>query len=140
MEDDCSSDFKEATKKYKIDFQLAPPHMHRKNVAEQEIQTRTNHFIYGFSTTDPDSPISEWDQILSQCMITLNLLRNYRVKPALSEYAYLFGPYEFNKSPMDPLGTCVIVHDKPVNCTSWVHHGTRGWYIGTSIDQYICMQ
>ena len=35
---------------------------------------------------------------------------------------------------MAPPGTHVIVHDKPDNPTSWVHHGTPGWYIGLSID------
>ena len=29
----CSIDLKEAMKKYEIDFQLAPPHIHRKNAA-----------------------------------------------------------------------------------------------------------
>ena len=72
-------------------------------------------------------------------MITLNLLRNSRVNPALSAYAYLFGPYDFNKSPMAPPGTRVIVHDKHGNCTSWGHHGTKGWYIGPSLDDYRCM-
>ena len=41
---------------------------------------------------------------------------------------------------MAPPGTHVIVHDKPSNQTPWVHHGTTGWYIGKSLDHYICMQ
>ena len=53
----CSSDLKEAMKKYKIDFQMAPPHTHRLNAAERAIRTYKDHFIYGFSTTDPDFPI-----------------------------------------------------------------------------------
>ena len=69
-------------------------------------------------------------------MITLNLLRNYRNNPDLSAYAYLFGPYYFNKSHMAPPGTRMIVHNKHGNRTSWVHHGTKGWYTGTSLDHY----
>ena len=34
MDNKFSSDLKEAMKKYEIDFQLAPPHMHRQNTAE----------------------------------------------------------------------------------------------------------
>ena len=109
--------------------------MHRKNAAERLIRTWKNHFISVFSTTDPDLPIREWDRILSQCVITLNLLRNSRVNPALSSYAYLFGPYDFNESPMAPLGTRVIVHDKLGNRTSWGHHGITGWYIGPSLEK-----
>ena len=40
MDNDCSSDLKESMKKYEIDFQLAPPHMHRKNAVEREIRTK----------------------------------------------------------------------------------------------------
>ena len=126
--------------KYEIDFQLDLPHMHRWNVAEQSIRTYKNHFISGFSTKYPDFPINKWDRLLSQCAITLNLHLNSRVNPALSEYAYLFGPNDFNKSPMSPPGTRVIVHDKHGNRKSRGHNGTPGWYIGTSLDHYRCMQ
>ena len=139
MDNECSSDLKEAMKKYEIYFQLAPPHVHRQNAAERSIRTFKNHFISGFSTIYPDFRISEWYRLLSQCVITLSLLRNSRVKPDLSEYAYLFGPYGFNISPMAPPGTRVVVHDKPGNRTSWGHHGTPGWYIGPSLDHYRCM-
>ena len=37
-------------------------------------------------------------------------------------------------------GNCVIIHDKPSNRTSWGHHVTPGWYIGSSLDHYKCMQ
>ena len=70
----------------------------------------------------------------------MNILRNYRVNPDFSAYAYLYGPYDFNKYTMAPPETCVMVHDKPGNFSSWVYHGTPGWYIGPSIYHYICMQ
>ena len=66
MENECSRDLKETIKKYEIDFQLAPPHMHRRNAAEQSIRNYKNHFISGFSMTDPDFPIRKWDRLLSQ--------------------------------------------------------------------------
>ena len=64
---------KDAMIKHKISFQLAPPHMHRRNAAEREIRTFRNHFVAGFSTTDPNFPVSEWDRLLDQATITLNL-------------------------------------------------------------------
>ena len=102
--------------------------------------TNKNHFISGLSTADPDLPIRKWDRLLHQCLITLNLLRSYMVNPYLSACAYIFGPYDFNKSPMAPHGTRVILHNKPGNGTIWGHHGTPGWYIGPSLDRYRCMQ
>ena len=114
--------------------------MHRQNAAERAIKTYKNHFISRYSTTDPDLPISKWDLLLSQWGITLNLLRNSEVKRALSAYAYLFGPYNFNKSPMALTVTRMLVHVKPGNWTSWGHNGTTGWYIGPYLYQYRCMQ
>ena len=139
-ENECSSDLKEAMKKYTIYFQLDPPHMHRRNAEERSIRTCKNNFISGLTKTDPDLPISEWDQLLPQLLITSNILRNYRVNQDLSAYAYLFGIYDFNKYPMVPPGTHVIVHKKPENRTSWGHNVTLGWYIGPSLDHYRCMQ
>ena len=119
---------------------MSPPHMHRQNAEEQAIITCSNHFISGFSSTDPYFPIRKCDRLLSQCMITLNLLRISRVNLDLSVYAYLFGPYYFNKSLMEPPGNSMIVHDRPGNHTSWIHHSTKVWYIGPSLEHYRCMQ
>ena len=123
-----------------IDFQLDPPHMHIQNSAERAIRTYKNHFISRFSTTHPYFPIIKWDWILSQCEITLKILRNSSVNLVLSAYAYLFDPYDFNKSPMAPPGNRVIVHDKPGKRTSWGNYGTIGWYICPSLDHYRCMK
>ena len=114
--------------------------MHRQNAAEQAIRNCKNHFISGFSTTDPDFRIRKWYQLISKCLIALNILSNYKVNTALSAYAYLYGPYDFNKYPMEPPGTCVIVHEKPGNITSWGHRVTPCWYIGPSLDHYRHMQ
>ena len=73
-------------------------------------------------------------------MITLNLLRNLRANPDLSAYDYVFGPYDLNTSHMAPPGTRVIVHGKPGNHILWVHHVTKGWYIGPQLEHYRCMQ
>jgi hypothetical protein len=140
MDNEASSDIKDAMFKHKISFQLAPPHMHRRNAAERAIRTFKNHFVAGFSTTDPNFPVSEWDRLLDQATITLNLLRQSRVNPKLSAYAYLFGNYDFNRCPMAPPGTRVVVHDKPDQRTSWGHHGTPAWYIGPSLEHYRTMK
>ena len=46
MDNKCSSDLKEAMKKYEIDFQLAPPYMHRKmNLNKQSELTKTTSYL-----------------------------------------------------------------------------------------------
>ena len=41
---------------------------------------------------------------------------------------------------MAPSGTRLIVHNKYGNFKSWGHHVTPGWYIGSSLEHYRCMQ
>ena len=44
--------------------------------------------------------------------MTLNLLRPVRYNPKLSAYAYLEGQHDYNKVPLAPPGTRVIIHKK----------------------------
>jgi hypothetical protein len=57
-----------------VDFQLAPPQVHRRNAAESAIHTFKNHFMAGLCSTNRDFPLNLWDKLLPQCLITLNLL------------------------------------------------------------------
>ena len=41
---------------------------------------------------------------------------------------------------MEPPGTIVVVHDKPDQNTTWVHHGTSDWYIGPYFYHYRSMK
>jgi hypothetical protein len=56
-----------------IDHQLAPPHVHQRNAAEQAISTFKDHFIAGLSSTDKDYPLDLWDKVVPQSIITLSL-------------------------------------------------------------------
>ena len=56
------------------------------NVAERAIQTFKNHFISGVYSTDTDWPIQLWDQLTTQAVITLNMLRTSRIDPTKSAY------------------------------------------------------
>jgi len=50
-----------------VDYQLVPPHVHRRNAAKQAIHTFKNHFIAGLCSTDKDFPsISGIDSYLKQ--------------------------------------------------------------------------
>ena len=92
LDNECSAKFKDTLQHHEIDFEVVPPHQHRRNAAERAIRTFKNHFLAGLATTHSDFPISEWDRLLPQAIITLNLLRNSRVNPKLSAYSYLLAP------------------------------------------------
>ena len=140
LDNEISGDFKAALKKNQVKFQLTPPHMHRQNAAERAIRTFKNHFLAGLATCDPKFPVAEWDRLLDQAVLTLNLLRSSRVNPQLSAHAYVFGNFDFNKTPLAPPGTKVVIHEKPQQRSSWAFHGVDGWYIGPSPNHYRCVR
>lgn len=114
LDNECSNELKLALTKHKIDFQRVPPHVHRRNAAERAIQTYKNHFLAGLASADPQYPSNEWDRLIPQATLTLNLLRNARTNPKLSAHAFLHGPYNFQATPLAPPGTKVVVHVKNV--------------------------
>ena len=83
-------------------YQLVPPHNHRANAAERGIQSFQNHFKVGLASLDPNFPIAEWDHLLTQAFLTLNLLRTANSNPRLSAHAYLFRQFDFNATPLAP--------------------------------------
>jgi hypothetical protein len=121
-----------------IQFQLTPPHVHRRNAAERAIRTFKNHFIAGLASTDPNFPLSLWDKLIPQAVLTLNLLRASRLNPSLSAHSQLHGTYDYNKNPIAPPGTKVMVHVKPSVRQSWAPHAVPGWYLGTAFNHYRC--
>ena len=104
MDNECSTDLRRAILKIGGNYELVPPYMHRRNAAEVAIKTAKNHLLTGLATCGPDFPISEWDRLLRQCELTLNLLRTSRVNTKLSAWAYLNGVFDFNKTPLAPPG------------------------------------
>ena len=110
--------------------------MHRTNPAERAIQTWKDHFLAGLASTHPDFPMKEWDRLILQSNISLNLLRASRVHPQISAYASLFGNFDYTRTPMAPLGTKLIFHNKTSQHPSWGFHGQEGWCIGPALDHY----
>jgi hypothetical protein len=123
-----------------IDYQLVPPGLHRQNASEQAIRTFKNHFIAGLCTTDPNFPLILWDRLLPQALITLNLLRTSRINPRLSAWAQVHGLFDFNRTPLAPPGTRVLVHEKPDLRGTWSPHAVDGWYLGPAMNHYRCDQ
>jgi hypothetical protein len=140
LDNEASTILKEFLKNQQIDFQLVPPGIHRRNAAERAIRTWKNHFIAGLCSTNPNFPIYLWDKLVEQATMTLNLLRQSRMNPQLSAYAQIFGSFDFNRTPLAPPGTKVVVHVKPDKRQSWAPHGNTGWYTGPAMEHYRCYQ
>jgi hypothetical protein len=83
-----------------------------------------------------DFPIHQWDELLPQTVLTLNLLRQSNVAPNISAYAYHHGSFDYNRMPLAPLGCTVQFHNKPSRRKTFGKHSSDGWYIKTSPEHY----
>jgi len=140
LENQCSGELILAFEKSNVAYQKVPPNIRRRNSAERAIQTWKAHFIAGLSTIDPSFPISEWDRLVEQGEINLNILRNARVNPKLSAYAYLCGVFDYNKTPLASPGIKLVVHQKPDKRGTCQPRGEVGFYTGPALNHYRCVK
>jgi hypothetical protein len=138
LDNKCSQDLKDAFAKYNIQFQRVPPKEHCVNAAKSAIRTFKNHFVAVLCTIDSKFPLTEWDRLLPQTTLTLNLLRSSRIHPSLSAHASLFGQFDFNRTPLAPICTQIVAHSSADARTPFGEHGKVGWYIGPSLEHYRC--
>jgi hypothetical protein len=96
-----------------VEYQLVPPHCHRRNAAERAIRTFKEHFVAGLSSVDPTFPLHLWYRLLPQAEITLNILQTSRLHPQLSAAAHFHGLVDYNKTYFAPPGCKIIAHEKP---------------------------
>jgi hypothetical protein len=123
-----------------MDIHLVPPHNHRVNAAERAIATFKEHFISALATVDKNCPLQLWDDFLPQVELTLNLLRFSRRDPTKSANEEVNGKFDYNKTPLAPLGTKELVYEDPANRASWAPHGTDAYYVGPAPKHYRCLR
>ena len=138
LDNECPKGLKNYIRNAGATLQLAPPNMHRTNAAEKAIDIWKCHFIAGLSSVDPDFPMHLWCRLIQQATTTLNLLRPARINTRLSAEAQLNGNFDYNRTPLAPPGTKVLVHETPANRRTWDPHGVDGWYIGAASEHYRC--
>jgi hypothetical protein len=141
LDNEASSAYKEAiTFKWNATFQLVPPDMHRRNRAERAIRTFKDHFLAILAGVDAVFPPYLWDLLLPQAELTLNLLRQSTLNPRISAWEFFQGPFDFNKTPLGPVGCRVLIHAKPATRRSWDFRAKNGFYIGPAMDSYRCFK
>jgi hypothetical protein len=121
-----------------VEYQLVPPHCHRRNAAECAILTFKENFVEGLSSVEPTFPLHLWDRLLPQAEITLNLLRTSRLHPKLSAAAHFHGLVDYNKTAFAPPGCKIISHEKPGKRRTWAPHGQHGYSLGPAMHHYRC--
>ena len=84
LDNETSRDLTAAFDENHVHYQFVAPCKHRNNIAERAIQTFKSHFKSGLAATDPNFPLAEWDRLILQAIIALNLLRSAAGDPASS--------------------------------------------------------
>ena len=115
---------------------MAAPHDHRLNPAERAVSTFKNHFIAILAGCDERFPKYLWCQLIPQAVITLNMLRQSRINPKLSAHDQVFGTFNYQRTPLAPLGTKVIIHERPDQWKTWDKHGLPGFMVNRAKDHF----
>jgi hypothetical protein len=136
LDNEAPEAFKEAIRQNKCRVELTPADQHRRNAAERAIQTFKGHFISVLAGVSDDFPIHQWDELLPQTILTLNLLRQSNVAPNISAYAFHHGSFDYNRMPLAPMGCAVQFHIKPNRRKTFGEHSSDGWYLRTSPEHY----
>ncbi len=139
LDNEVSAEFKHAiTIERQSKYQLVPPDMHRRNQAERAIQSAKDHFLAILAGLDPKFPPFMWDHLLPQAELTLNLLRQSRSNPSISAWEHYNGPFNYDATPINPLGCRVLIHNKPATRKSWDYRAREGFNVGVSLEHYRC--
>ena len=142
LDNEASAEYRRViTDDWKCTYQLVPPNVHRRNIAERAIQTFKAHFLSILAGLPSTFPNYLWDTLLPQTELTLNLLRQSHSAPAISAWeAYNNSPFNFDATPIGPAGCPVIIHNNPNKRLSWAFRGRDGFYIGPALEHYRCFQ
>ena len=140
LDNEASKALKNFINKEQTEYQLTPPHIHRRNAAEWAIRTFKNHFISGLCSVDKNFLLHLWCRLLDQAELTLNMLHTSQINPNLSAHEQINGTHDFNATPLAPPGTRCIAHEKSSQHGTWAPHGQPGWYVGATPEHYRCYQ
>jgi hypothetical protein len=119
-------------------LQLVKPHNRCINAAKHAIQMFKDAFIAALAITDSNSPLQLWDRLTPQVLNCLNMMRASRIDPTKSAYEIIYGPYNWNRYPLAPLGCKAVVYKDGDTRGSWASRGVDGWYLCPSMDHYWC--
>lgn len=68
------------------------------------------------------------------------MLRFSRINPNKYTNEEIAGKFDFNKTPIAPLGTKALIYDPPSTRATWAPHGTDCFYIGPATLHYRCLR
>jgi hypothetical protein len=127
LDNKAPEELKQAIRKNKCRVESTPADQHRQNAAKRGIQKFKGHFISVLAGVAEGFPIKQWDELLPQTILTLNLLRQSDVAPNISAYAYHHSTFDYNRTPNAPMGCSVQFHIKPSRQKTFGEHSAMNF-------------
>ena len=138
LDNEAPQELKEVICENKCCMEHTPPDIYWWNVAKHAIQMLKGHFIAVLADVADYFPIHQWNQLVLQTVIILNLLRQTNVAPNVSAYSYHHNPFDYNRILLAHMGCAVQFHNKPNQWQTWCEHSSNGWCLQTSLEHYHC--
>ena len=91
------------------------PGCHQRNVAEVGIKSFKSHFIAILAGLPDSFPLRLWCKLVPQAELTLNILRPSHARPMVSAHTYVHGAFNFDQTPLAPIGCELQCHEKANN-------------------------
>ena len=129
LDDEISKDLITAIENNNPDCQIASPGDHRTNPAENAVKHAEAHFKSVRACADPSFDPKDWDQLLLQTELTLNLSRPSKINPNVSACTMTDGHCDHCRNPMVPAATQVVVHEHPAKRGTWSDCGVDGFHM-----------
>ena len=96
MDNETIIDLIKSMNEDKFTYQVASPGDHGLLPVARTIQTFKNHFISILFGANQSFPANQWDRLLKQTAITLNMVWRSRVNPRLLASQQIWGNFDFN--------------------------------------------
>ncbi|KAL7482034.1 hypothetical protein ACHAW6_007726 [Cyclotella cf. meneghiniana] len=138
LDNEASAAYKHAITTNGCTFQLVPPNVHCCNAAKRAIHTFKDHFLAALAGTTHSFPADRWDLLLPHAELTLNLLHTSQCNPTITTWDSLFGTFNFDATPLGPVGCCLLIHNKATTHRSWDYCSHNGFYVGPALHHYRC--
>ena len=111
--------------------------MHRRNVDKRAIHTFKARFLDTLSGTRAQFTNFLSGQLLEQAELNINLMRQSMADPRKLSWEYLHGrPFNYDATPLGPLGTPFAIHNKPIRRKSWDYIGRDCFSSGAALNHY----
>jgi hypothetical protein len=124
MDNECSKAVKAHIWSNHMDIHLISPHNHQVNDAERAIAMFKGHFISALTAVNRNCLLQLWDDFLPQVELTLNLLQFSQQDPTKPANKEVNGKFDYNKTPLAPLGAKGLLSNDMAIRASWAPHGT----------------